>query len=49
MAIRSALTGHLVLTSIHSGNCIMAINRLIELGVNEYQLFDVLKALAIKD
>ncbi len=46
MAIRSALTGHLVLTSIHSGNCIMAINRLIELGVNEYQLFDVLKGIS---
>ena len=46
MAIRSALTGHLVLTSIHSGNCVMAINRLLELGVNKLQLFDVLKGIS---
>lgn len=43
MAIRCALTGHLVLTSIHSANCTMAINRLLELGVDYYQLHDVLK------
>ena len=46
MAIRSALTGHLVLTSIHAGNTEMAINRLLELGVNKYQLFDVLQGIS---
>ena len=42
MAVRCALTGHLVLTSIHSGSCVSAINRLIDLGVNELQLSDIL-------
>ncbi|SJZ87425.1 ATPase, T2SS/T4P/T4SS family [Anaerorhabdus furcosa] len=42
MALRCALTGHLVLTSIHSSNCFLAIERLIELGVSRYQLLDVL-------
>lgn len=42
MAIRCALTGHLVLTSIHAGNCFLAIERLLELGVSQYQLMDVL-------
>lgn len=42
MAVRCALTGHLVLTSIHSGSCISAINRLLDLGVNKLQLEDTL-------
>ncbi len=42
MAVRCALTGHLVLTSIHSGSCVNAINRLIDLGVSRLQLEDVL-------
>ncbi len=42
MAVRSALTGHLVVTSIHSADCSGAISRLLELGVREYQLKDVL-------
>ena len=42
MAVRCALTGHLVLTSIHSGSCVSAINRLIDLGVSEPQLSDIL-------
>ncbi len=42
MAVRCALTGHLVLTSIHSFSCVSAIDRLIELGVDKYQLKDVL-------
>lgn len=43
MAVRCALTGHLVLSSIHSSSCKSAINRLIDLGVKEYQLMDVLR------
>jgi len=42
MAVRCALTGHLVLTSIHSGSCVSAINRMLDLGVNEFQLADTL-------
>ena len=42
MAIRCALTGHLVLTSIHSASCSLAIERLLELQVKKLQLKDVL-------
>lgn len=42
MAIRCALTGHIVLTSIHAQSSCIAIERLIELGVEKNQLFDVL-------
>ena len=38
MAVRSALTGHLVVTSLHSQNCMSAIDRLLDLGVDMYQL-----------
>ena len=46
MAVRSALTGHLVLTSIHSSSCINAINRMIELGVSPLQLEDTLTGMS---
>ena len=42
MAVRSALTGHLVVTRLHSQNCMSAIDRLLDLGVDMYQLKDVL-------
>lgn len=42
MAIRCALTGHLVLTSIHASSCELAIERLLELQVKKLQLKDVL-------
>ncbi|MFV0380507.1 MAG: ATPase, T2SS/T4P/T4SS family [Anaerorhabdus sp.] len=45
MAVRCALTGHLVLTSIHSSSCVLAIERLVELGVQRNQLQDVLKGI----
>ena len=41
-AVRCALSGHLVVTSLHSRSCISAIHRLIDLGVSRTQLFDVL-------
>ena len=43
MAIRCALTGHLVVSTIHSSSCITAIERLLELGVSSFQLQDVLR------
>ncbi|MGM9941110.1 MAG: ATPase, T2SS/T4P/T4SS family [Bulleidia sp.] len=46
MAVRSALTGHLVITSIHAQDCRTAIDRLLDLGVKKYQLQDVLKGLS---
>ncbi len=42
MAVRSALTGHLVVTSLHASSCISAIYRMLELGVSQFQLQDVL-------
>jgi competence protein ComGA len=42
MAVRSALTGHLVLTSLHSSSCVNAVERLLDLGVTRIQLEDVL-------
>ncbi|MFV0479975.1 MAG: ATPase, T2SS/T4P/T4SS family, partial [Anaerorhabdus sp.] len=46
MAVRCALTGHLVLTSIHSSSCTLAIERLVELGAHRLQLQDVLKGVS---
>ncbi len=46
MAIRSALTGHLVVTSLHSFSCKGAIERMIELGVAAGSLSDVLRGVS---
>ena len=37
IAVNAALTGHLVLSTIHSNNVIDALTRLINLGVEEHQ------------
>ncbi len=42
MALTSALTGHLVISTIHSSNCYIAIKRMLDLGVNLSNLKDVL-------
>ena len=42
MAVRCALTGHLVLSSIHSSGCVNGIERMLELNVSKNQLSDVL-------
>ena len=46
MAVRSALTGHLVVTSLHSFSCIGAIGRMIELGVERAALRSVLRGVS---
>lgn len=46
MAVRSALTGHLVVTSLHSFSCTGAIERMIDLGVPESQLAAVLSGVS---
>ncbi len=43
IAMRAALTGHLVLASIHSSNCISSIARLRDLGAKDYILKSTLK------
>lgn len=42
MAVRCALTGHLVITTLHSFSCTGAILRLNDLGVSKEQMEDVL-------
>lgn len=42
MAVRCALTGHLVVTSLHSFSCTGAIERMEELGCEKHLLRDVL-------
>lgn len=46
MAIRCALTGHLVLSSIHSTDCATAILRMQDFGVKDYELKDVLSGIS---
>jgi type II secretory ATPase GspE/PulE/Tfp pilus assembly ATPase PilB-like protein len=38
VAMQAALTGQLVVTTFHAGNCDDAVNRLVELGVPDYAL-----------
>ena len=42
LAITCALTGHLVLTTLHSSDCLMTIRRLLNLGVLKIDIEDVL-------
>lgn len=42
MAVVAANTGHLVLTTLHSSTSSSAISRLVELGVNEAHLYEIL-------
>lgn len=46
MAVRCALTGHLVLSSIHAADCKGTIQRMLELGVSQSELSDVLIGIA---
>jgi type II secretory ATPase GspE/PulE/Tfp pilus assembly ATPase PilB-like protein len=38
MALRASMTGHLVLTTLHTNSALLAINRLIDLGLNAHVL-----------
>lgn len=42
LAITCALTGHLVITTVHSSNCLTTIRRLLNLGILKIDLEDVL-------
>lgn len=46
MAVRTALTGHLVVSTIHASNCVGTIQRMLELNVDHYQLFHVLRGIS---
>ena len=42
MAIRCSLTGHLVIASIHSKSSISTIQRMLDFGVNKFDLYETL-------
>ena len=42
MAVRSALTGHLTISTIHARSCSGAIERLLDLHVREFDLYETL-------
>jgi len=43
IGVRAALTGHLVLSSLHTNNSVEAISRLIDMGIDPYIIASVLK------
>lgn len=44
IAVRASLTGHLVLSTLHTNNALEAINRLKDLGIEDYLLSTSLRA-----
>ncbi|WP_096188436.1 competence type IV pilus ATPase ComGA [Evansella halocellulosilytica] len=46
MAVRAALTGHFVLSTLHSDNPFNALKRMFELGVSRLDLIDTLKGIS---
>jgi general secretion pathway protein E len=44
-AVQAALTGHLVISTVHTNSALAAVARLIDLGVEQFLLADVLRAL----
>ncbi|MEW8957345.1 GspE/PulE family protein, partial [Clostridium sp.] len=45
IAVRAAITGHLVLSTLHTNNALGAFNRLEDMGVPKYLLYDSIKAI----
>ncbi|PAF46264.1 hypothetical protein BKH46_08095 [Helicobacter sp. 12S02634-8] len=45
LAVQSSLTGHLVLSTIHTNDCISTIDRLLDMGTQPYLLHATLKAI----
>ena len=46
IAVQAALTGHLVISTVHTNSALAAVARLIDLGVEDYLLADVLRGVA---
>jgi type II secretory ATPase GspE/PulE/Tfp pilus assembly ATPase PilB-like protein len=42
MAVRAALTGHLVISTVHTGSAVASISRLLDLGIEGYLLAEAL-------
>ncbi|WP_051623551.1 GspE/PulE family protein [Clostridium hydrogeniformans] len=45
IAVRAAITGHLVLSTLHTNNALGAFNRLEDMGVPKYLLYDSIKVI----
>ena len=43
IAVQAALTGHLVISTVHTNSALSAIARLVDLGVEDYLLADVMR------
>jgi general secretion pathway protein E len=46
IAVQAALTGHMVISTVHTNSALAAVSRLLDLGVEEYLLADVLRGVA---
>jgi general secretion pathway protein E len=46
IAVQAALTGHMVISTVHTNTALAAVPRLIDLGVEDYLLADVLRGVA---
>ncbi|MBU2377558.1 MAG: GspE/PulE family protein [Alphaproteobacteria bacterium] len=46
IAVQSALTGHLVISTVHTNSALAAVPRLLDLGIEDYLLADVLRGVA---
>lgn len=46
IAVQAALTGHMVISTVHTNTALAAIPRLLDLGVEDYLLADVLRGVA---
>jgi len=44
IAVQAALTGHLVISTVHTNSALAAISRMVDLGVEQFLLADVLRA-----
>ena len=42
LAVNCALTGHLVLTTLHAGNCLTTLQRLLHFGISNLDLYEIL-------
>jgi general secretion pathway protein E len=45
IAVQAALTGHMVISTVHTNSALAAVARLLDLGVEDYLLADVLRGL----
>ncbi|MEG0819829.1 MAG: ATPase, T2SS/T4P/T4SS family, partial [Brevundimonas sp.] len=46
IAVQAALTGHMVISTVHTNTALAAIPRLLDLGIEDYLLADVMRGVA---